>query len=303
MMIHIKKFKKAAALILISTVLLGAGLIPNAAAADITSAAGVVTTTSGALNVRSEASTSATVLTKLPAGTYVTLIAKTGNWWRIEYAPSSYGYASADYIKYTYGSYPVSASSTSGSMTVRSGPADSYAATGAIPGGRTILVLSQSGSWLRVLYNGAQNGYVSAQEVRSLMAWPVPVSHKINQYFGTHKGIDIGAAVRGVTGDAVIAAQQGKVVYAGWLNGYGYVVYINSIYNGQLIQTRYGHLNSAPLVAAGSTVGIGQKIGVMGNTGTSSGVHLHFEVRIRNSSADCIANADTTPVNPLDYVK
>lgn len=300
---RIRRFKKAASFCLIVAVLLGAGLMQNASAAEITSAAGLVTTASGALNVRSEASMTAPVITKLASGSFVTLIAKTGSWWRVEYAPSSYGYASSDYIKYVYGVYPVAAASSTGSVIIRSGPGDTYASSGTIPVGRTVLVLSQSGSWYKILFNGVQTGFVSAQAVRSLMAWPVPASLKINQYFGTHKGIDIGSSVHGKPGDVIIAAQQGTVVYSGWLSGYGYVVYINSVYNGQPIQTRYGHLNSAPLVTVGSTVGIGQKLGYMGNTGTSSGVHLHFEIRLRNSGADCIANADSTPVNPLNYVK
>jgi murein DD-endopeptidase MepM/ murein hydrolase activator NlpD len=298
-MIYIKKLRTAA-IILAAVILFLIGITPTAAAADTTSAAGLVTTTSGALNVRSSASTAAAVIAKLPSGDYVTLISKSGSWWRIEYAPSCYGYASADYIKYIYGTYPVAASA---SVTVRSGPSVTYASTGTVPAGRTVLVLSQSDNWLRVIYNGAQSGYIPSQAITSLMAWPVPISYKINQYFGTHLGIDIGSSVHGVTGDAIIAAQQGMVVYSGWLKGYGYVVYINSIYNGQPIQTRYAHMNSMPLVTAGSTVGIGQKIGYMGSTGTSSGVHLHFEVRLRSSNTDCIANTDTTPVNPLDYVK
>lgn len=302
-MIHVKKFRLAAAFILIAVTLIFSGLTTRAAAADINSAAGIVTVSYGSLNVRSDASSAGAILTKLPKGTYVTLLRKTGNWWCVEYAPSCYGYVSADYIKYMYGTYAVMVSPSVSALNVRSGPGTSYPIRGVVPGGRTVLVLSENGAWDRILCNGSQTGYVSASYLKSMMAWPVPASHKINQYFGTHRGIDIGASVHGVPGDAVIAAQQGKVVYAGWLNGYGYVVYINSVYNGQPVQTRYGHLSGTPLVSAGQTVGIGQRIGYMGRTGTSSGVHLHFEVRIRNSFADAIANADSTAVNPLNYVK
>ncbi|NLT14691.1 MAG: SH3 domain-containing protein [Clostridiales bacterium] len=302
-MILLRKLKKTAAFAFAAAVLLGACLIPKAAAADMASAAGLVTTSSGALNVRSEASVTSSVLTKLPTGTYLTLISKTGSWWRVEYAPNRYGYASADYIQYVAGAYASVVSTSSGNLNVRSGPGTSYGIIGSLPNGRTAVALSGGGSWYRILYNGTMTGYVSAQFMKSSMLWPVPASYKINQYFGTHKGIDIGASVRGVPGDTIIAAQQGKVVYSGWLNGYGYVVFINSVFKGQLIQTRYGHLNSTPPVKAGDTVGTGQVLGYMGNSGTSTGVHLHFEVRIRNSAADCIANADSTPVNPLDYVK
>ncbi len=302
-MILLRKLKKAAAFAFIAVVLLGAGIMPKASAADATSAAGLVTTTSGALNVRSEASVGGSVIAKLPSGTYVTLISKSGGWWRVEYAPFSYGFISADYIKYVYGTHALVTATSSGNLNVRSGPGASYGIIGSVPGGRAVLALSGDGSWYKILYNGTMTGYVSAPYLKALMAWPVPASYKINQYFGSHNGLDIGASVRGVPGDTVIAAQQGKIVYSGWLNGYGYVVYINSVYNGQPIQTRYGHLSSAPLVRAGDTVGIGQTIGYMGNTGTSTGVHLHFEVRIRNSFADCIANADSKPVNPLDYMK
>jgi murein DD-endopeptidase MepM/ murein hydrolase activator NlpD len=299
----LRKITKAAVFVLITSVLLGAGFMPRAAAADATSAAGLVTTTTGALNVRSEASSGAPIVTKLPSGTYVTLISRSGGWWRVEYAPSAYGYMSADYIKYVEGTYALVTSTSSGNLNIRSGPGTSYGLIGSISNGRTVLALSFDGSWYRSLYNGTLTGYVSAPYLKSVMAWPVPASHKINQYFGTHKGIDIGASVRGVSGDTVVAAQQGKVVYSGWLSGYGYVVYINSVHNGQPIQTRYGHLSSAPFVRAGDTVGLGQTIGTMGNTGTSTGVHLHFEVRVRTSFADSIANADSMPVNPLDYVK
>ncbi|SHH52178.1 SH3 domain-containing protein [Sporobacter termitidis DSM 10068] len=303
-MVHVKKLRKAAAFLLIAVTLVLAGFMPKAAAAGVTSAAGLVSTSSGALNVRSSAGTSGAILTKLYAGTYVTLITKTGSWWYVEYAPSAYGYVSADYIKYVYGTYAVQVAASSGNLNVRSGAGTSYGVIGTIPSGRTVLVLSESGGWDRVLYNGTATGYVSTSYLKSLMAWPAPASHKINQYFSSaHNGVDIGSSVHGVAGDSVTAAMAGKVVYAGTLDGYGYVVYINSYYNGQPIQTRYAHLMSAPLVSAGAYVGVGQRIGYMGNTGESTGAHLHFEVRLRNSSADCIANADSTPVNPLNYVK
>ncbi len=98
-----------------------------------------------------------------------------------------------------------------------------------------------------------------------------------------HKGIDWATPV----GTAVVASASGTVAKAGWGSGYGYVVYINHA-DGR--QTRYGHLSKV-LVSAGQTVSQGQKIALSGNTGVSSGPHVHFEILINGSQ-----------VNPLKYL-
>lgn len=98
-----------------------------------------------------------------------------------------------------------------------------------------------------------------------------------------HKGVDWATP----TGTAVFASCGGTVARAGWGSGYGYVVYINHP-DGR--QTRYGHLSKV-LVSAGQTVSQGQKIALSGNTGVSTGPHLHFEILINGSQ-----------VNPLNYL-
>lgn len=98
-----------------------------------------------------------------------------------------------------------------------------------------------------------------------------------------HKGIDWATPV----GTAVMASSAGTVAKAGWGSGYGYVVYINHA-DGR--QTRYGHLSKV-LVSPGQTVSQGQKIALSGNTGVSTGPHVHFEILING-----------TQVNPLDYL-
>lgn len=98
-----------------------------------------------------------------------------------------------------------------------------------------------------------------------------------------HKGVDWATPV----GTAVMASSAGTVVKAGWGSGYGYVVYINHA-DGR--QTRYGHLSKV-LVSAGQTVSQGQKIALSGNTGVSTGPHIHFELLINGSQ-----------VNPLNYL-
>ncbi len=99
-----------------------------------------------------------------------------------------------------------------------------------------------------------------------------------------HSGIDID----GNTGDAVYAADNGVIVYAGWNNwGYGYVVVIN---HGNGWQTLYAHL-SAYNVGCGDSIFQGTVIGAIGNTGNSSGSHLHYEMMYNG-----------TKVNPWDYL-
>lgn len=88
------------------------------------------------------------------------------------------------------------------------------------------------------------------------------------------------------TGTAIWASSGGTVSVAGWQSGYGYVVYINHPDGNQ---TRYGHLSKI-LVSPGQKVKQGQKIALSGNTGRSTGPHLHFELRVNG-----------TPVNPYNY--
>lgn len=98
-----------------------------------------------------------------------------------------------------------------------------------------------------------------------------------------HKGVDWAVSV----GTPVFASSGGTVSVAGAARGYGYVVYINHP-DGR--QTRYGHLRKV-LVTPGQTVEQGQKIALSGNTGRSTGPHLHFEILI-----------DGSQVNPLNYM-
>ena len=98
-----------------------------------------------------------------------------------------------------------------------------------------------------------------------------------------HKGVDWAVPV----GTAVVASMGGTVIRAGWGSGYGYCVYIQHP-DGQV--TRYGHLSKV-LVKSGQKVSQGEKIALSGNTGVSSGPHLHFEILING-----------TQVNPLNYL-
>lgn len=98
-----------------------------------------------------------------------------------------------------------------------------------------------------------------------------------------HQGIDWAIA----SGSAVYASSGGTVTKAGWAKGYGYVVYIQHP-DGK--ETRYGHLSKVQC-SVGQHVKQGDKIALSGNSGVSTGPHLHFELRINGAA-----------VNPLKYI-
>lgn len=99
-----------------------------------------------------------------------------------------------------------------------------------------------------------------------------------------HKGIDIA----GDTGDDVLVALNGRVTYAEYNNGgYGNLIIVEHDNN---MKTYYGHLDDF-YVSVGDEVRKGDIIGALGNTGFSTGPHLHFELRVNNN-----------PVDPYDYI-
>ena len=99
----------------------------------------------------------------------------------------------------------------------------------------------------------------------------------------THKGIDWGVPV----GTACRASRGGRVVSAGWSGGYGYCVIID---HGDGVRTRYAHLSSIQ-VSNGQYVEQGEVIARTGNTGDSTGPHIHFEIIVNG-----------TAVNPAKYL-
>ena len=138
----------------------------KAQAATMDSKAGVVATNSSRLNVRSSASTGASVVTSLGKGSYITLISKSGSWWYVEYAKGKYGYCHSDYISVVSGT-PTTVATQSTNLNVRSGAGTSYSKTGSVAKGETVIVLSASSGWSRILYHGTKTGYVSSQYLGS----------------------------------------------------------------------------------------------------------------------------------------
>lgn len=126
----------------------------------------------------------------------------------------------------------------------------------------------------------------SGQLLRNF-SWPV--RGRISSRFGPrsgrmHEGVDIAVPI----GTPIVAAAPGRVTFAGHAGTYGLLVVID---HGRGVETRYAH-NSRLLVQAGQRVAREQRIALSGNTGRSTGPHLHFEIRL-----------NSRPVDPIRYLR
>jgi murein DD-endopeptidase MepM/ murein hydrolase activator NlpD len=134
------------------------------------------------------------------------------------------------------------------------------------------------------------------------LRWPVPAGTRIASSFGPrsspcsgcsslHEGVDFSAP----SGAPVHAIANGVVVEASKFDSgaLGVYVAIKHVIGGQVIVSAYAHLQAGSMnLGVGSQVAIGQVIGQVGNTGASTGTHLHFEIRV----------GGTTPVDPISWM-
>lgn len=153
--------------------------------------------------------------------------------------------------------------------------------------GQTLIVpegiMPKEKPWAPGVYIARKTPDAGVVSATGAFVWPTggTISQAFRWY---HQGIDI--ANRG--GPAILAADSGRVSAADWAGGYGNRVMID---HGNGFQTLYGHL-ARIYVAPGQTVNRGDQIGLMGSTGRSTGIHLHFEI-FRNGAK----------VDPLAYLK
>lgn len=106
----------------------------------------------------------------------------------------------------------------------------------------------------------------------------------LNKKSATHKGVDLASN----TGNKIKTMAEGKVTRAGWASGYGKVIEID---HGNGFKTKYGHLNKI-YVNKGQQVAQNEAIGEVGNTGRSTGPHLHYEVLYNGAH-----------LNPMVFIK
>jgi murein DD-endopeptidase MepM/ murein hydrolase activator NlpD len=120
-------------------------------------------------------------------------------------------------------------------------------------------------------------------------AMPVKSGYRFTSGFGTRWGrLHAGADFAAAHGTPIHATADGVVTHAGWLSGYGRLVKIEHEFG---IETRYAHM-SRIRVREGERVVKGQRIGDMGNTGRSTGTHLHYETRVNGE-----------PVDPMNFIR
>lgn len=132
--------------------------------------------------------------------------------------------------------------------------------------------------------------------------WTRPAAGRFTSGFGgrdigpigskNHLGVDIANSI----GTPVVAAADGVVSYVGSMNGYGNVVMVTHSIEGQLFTTTYAHLSGFN-TSVGASVSKGQQIARLGNSGNSTGPHVHFEIHVGEWNG-----SRSNAVNPLNYI-
>ena len=137
-------------------------------------------------------------------------------------------------------------------------------------------------------------------DTNGTIQWPFPSPVPISSGFGArvspcgvcssfHEGVDF---IPGA-GTPIDAIADGTVTYAAYDSGFGYHVIIDHNINGQKVQSLYAHMLAGSMkVVVGQQVTVAQELGEVGNTGHSTGAHLHLEVHL-----------DGTPVDPFAWLK
>ncbi len=185
------------------------------------SMAGIVSTESGRLNIRNSAG--GYVITSVPKGSYLALIEKNGDWWKVEYSEGKFGYCHSDYIEIV--SDNVSRVSTqSGNLNVRSGAGKTYPVIGTVSKDENVIVLSSTGYCCRILYDGTKTGVVSADYLSEIQKGYPAVSLNVPDFKQTDPrwaSVKIGSSGKTIgkigcvtTGIAMMESfRSGKTIY------------------------------------------------------------------------------------------
>lgn len=149
-----------------------------------------------------------------------------------------------------------------------------------VPGAIAEVFIWTPPSLTSVRSGGSSSGGITPAVVGTgTFIYPVGSRNFSQRYWYGHPGIDIALT----EGSGVFASDTGTVTFAGWnIYGYGNLIVIN---HGNGYETFYGHLSGIN-VFPGQVVNQGNVIGAVGNTGNSSGPHIHFEIRTNGNQDD-----------------
>ncbi len=148
---------------------------------------------------------------------------------------------------------------------------------------------------LRLKYGSRDFSYSTSGS--GAVRWPFPAAVPISSGFGErvapcrycssyHQGLDFNPGA----GTPIFAIADGVVIQSEYSGGFGQHAIIEHVINGQRVTSTYAHMTggSSPLVV-GEEVLVGDFVGTVGSTGTSTGAHLHFEIRIDDIAIDPFA--------------
>jgi murein DD-endopeptidase MepM/ murein hydrolase activator NlpD len=139
---------------------------------------------------------------------------------------------------------------------------------------RRLLIAAIMGLCVSLLFLGGKQAEASTPDSKKFeVGWIWPTDGVISDTYGTRHGTHKGIDIAGKLNSPIIAVEDGLVSKSYFSQTYGNVIFIKHTNN---FVTVYAHLNNR-LVEAGQVVKQGDKIGTMGRTGESTGVHLHFE--------------------------
>ncbi len=201
---------------------------------------------------------------------------------------------------------PEPAAITRSGTTLLIGPDTVYAIAARVEGGRRVRLVGQYNGWTKIRAGDATgwmplggldipDGTLEQVPVTNdfpppppIWVWPARGAFTSGfgwRWGGFHNGID----VAGPAWSPIVAARAGQVIESGWCSGYGFCVKMS---HGDGMTTVYGHMIDYPTVSVGEYVPVGSVIGYMGSSydpyggGYSTGVHLHFEVRVNGVNVD-----------------
>ena len=140
---------------------------PQTARAANVPAAGKVSTGGYRLNVRERATTSSSIRKKLTDQSWITLIEKSGAWWRVKYGENAYGYCHEAYIVPRSASVHAVLQNGGATVKIYRGEGTNYEVKAVLPHGAAVAVLTKGDNWSTVLFDGTHKGYVQTALLRT----------------------------------------------------------------------------------------------------------------------------------------